>query len=123
MLPTASITIGGGQEEQHLLAFPELHTGYLDGPRRRAEERLHGRLESEHFLECGSRLQGILSEALPLIRMLCEAEHGIAKPDDCRVEPRRQERSHEQRCLFLGELAAVRRGVDLGTEAAGREGA
>jgi hypothetical protein len=122
IFPAPGIAIGGGQEEEHLFALTVLHPSDLDGARGRAEECLHWRLVPEHLVECGPRQRGLLSQPLPLLRMLREAEEGVAEADYRGVETCGEERSHEQRRLFLGELARVGRRVDLGTQAPRREG-
>src|SRR5262245_36938295 len=82
MLPAPWIPIGGSEKEKRLLPFTELHTSDLDGPRCRSKKCLYGRFVPEHFLECGARQRRILSQPFPLIRMVREAEHRIAEPDD-----------------------------------------
>src|SRR5579871_1916118 len=51
-LPAARIAIGGGEEQQNLLPLTQSHACNIDSFRRRTEERLHRRLEPQHFLEC-----------------------------------------------------------------------
>jgi hypothetical protein len=55
ILPTPSVSVSGGQEEEHLLALAEPDARDLDGARRGAEERLHRRLEPEHLFERRTR--------------------------------------------------------------------
>src|SRR5713101_5005573 len=88
VLPTPSVSVRGGQEEQDLLALAEPRPPDLDGARRGTEERLDRRLEPEHLLERRARKRGIVPEPLPLLRMLREAEERVAQADHGGIQSR-----------------------------------
>src|SRR5262249_43891423 len=79
-LPATRVAIGCGQEQQHLLALAQLHSGDFDSFGRRAEESLHGRLETQNLFERQTDQRGVLAQGRPLLRMACETIQRVAEP-------------------------------------------
>jgi hypothetical protein len=93
--PAARVAIGGGQEQQHLLALAEPHAADFGVPGRGAEERLHRRLEPQHLLEGKAYQRRIVTQDGPLLRIFGEAIEGVAEAIDGGIDPGRQERAHQ----------------------------
>src|SRR4051794_5307303 len=115
------ITVRRTKKHQDLFTFRDLDVAYADRPCRGAEEGLDRGFEPYRLFEGGTRQQRVLTQPLPLLGEARQAIDGRTNTVDCRVEPGRQQRAHQQWRLVRGDLARIGRSMDLRAQPAGGE--
>ncbi len=116
LVPAARIAIGGGKEQQDFFVLRDFDSLDIDGARGGAEESLHRRFPSEHFIEGDLEQRFVVEQRLPLLGKSCEGENRRAEPVHRRVEPGGEQGTDKNMRLALLDFAAVVGGPDRRTE-------
>src|SRR5437762_8709635 len=107
LVPTARIAVGRGEKQQHLFTVANPNAGHLDWSCGGAEEGLHRRLETQHFLEGAADQVGILAKYGPLLGVAGKAVQRVAEPVDRGVDAGGKKGAHQHARFVFRQFARI----------------